>query len=284
MDFCVNNYGTLYIVATPIGNLADFSPRAIEILRQVDFIAAEDTRHSQGLLKHFGIATPMLSLHEHNEHTRAQQCINYLQQNKSIGLISDAGTPLISDPGYQLVRAARANNIKVTPIPGACALITALSAAGLPSDRFIFEGFLTAKSVGRQKRLELLRTEPRTLVFYEAPHRILDLINDMITIFGATRYAVLARELTKTFETIHGDKLANLKIWLTSDSNQQKGEFVVLVEGNSDTVNNTTEIDRILTILLAELPTSQATELAAKITGEKKNKLYEQALRLKANL
>jgi 16S rRNA (cytidine1402-2'-O)-methyltransferase len=268
----------LYVVATPIGNLEDFSARAIETLQNVDQIAAEDTRHSQKLLKHFGITTPLISFYEHNEATSSKILLDCLKKNQSIALISDAGTPLINDPGYRLVKLARQHRIPVIPIPGPCALITALCASGLACDRFIFEGFLPGKGIARQKKLLKFLYETRTTIFYEAPHRILELIDDMLTVFGPKRYVVLARELTKTFETIHGDHLELLKNWLNSDKNQQKGEFVVLMEGAE--YLNPYEIDtqRILGILLDELPIKQATSLTAKITHEKKNKLYALAL------
>ena len=271
----------LYIVATPIGNLGDISARAIETLKHVDFIAAEDTRHSRKLLTQFAINTPMLSLHEHNESERSETLLKRLLQNQNIALISDAGTPLISDPGYRLVQKARQHKIPVIPIPGPCALIAALSASGLNCERFVFEGFLPEKKLARQKKLNDLQHEIRTLVFYEAPHRILDLIEDMLSILGTERQAVLARELTKTFETIHAGNLAELKTWITDDKNQQRGEFVVLVKGNEPTFSHSElEVQRILTLLLNELPIKQATALAAKITHEKKNKLYTQALAL----
>lgn len=268
----------LYVVATPIGNLEDFSPRAINTLQNVNQIAAEDTRHSHKLLKHFGIVTSVISLHEHNEAVTSKLLLDCLKKNQSIALISDAGTPLINDPGYRLVKLAHQHGIPVIPIPGPCALITALCASGLTCDRFIFEGFLPGKSIARQKKLLEFLHETRTIIFYEAPHRILELIDDMLAVFGPKRYVVLARELTKTFETIHGDNLEQLKIWLNLDRSQQKGEFVVLVEGAE--YLNPYEIDkqRILGILLDELPIKQATSIAAKITHEKKNKLYALAL------
>lgn len=268
----------LYVVATPIGNLEDFSPRAINTLQNVNQIAAEDTRHSHKLLKHFGIVTSVISLHEHNEAVSSKLLLDCLKKNQSIALISDAGTPLINDPGYRLVKLAHQHGIPVIPIPGPCALITALCASGLTCDRFIFEGFLPGKSIARQKKLLEFLHETRTIIFYEAPHRILELIDDMLAVFGPKRYVVLARELTKTFETIHGDNLEQLKIWVNLDRNQQKGEFVVLVEGAE--YLNPYEIDkqRILGILLDELPIKQATSIAAKITHEKKNKLYALAL------
>lgn len=271
----------LYIVATPIGNLKDFSARAIETLQTVDLIAAEDTRHSRKLLNHYGIQSPLISFHEHNEATRCKLLLSHLKQNKSVALISDAGTPLISDPGHRLVSLAREQGIQVIPIPGPCALITALSASGLAGDQFIFAGFLPTKSISRQKKLNDLLYETRTLIFYEAPHRIQALIDDMITIFGPERYVVLARELTKTYETIYGNTLQKLKIWLNNDTNQQKGEFVVLVKGATSQVSHITrEAERILPLLLKELSSKQAINLAAKITHEKKNKLYSLALAL----
>jgi 16S rRNA (cytidine1402-2'-O)-methyltransferase len=271
----------LYIVATPIGNLGDMSVRAIETLRRVDYIAAEDTRHSRKLLNHFAINTPVFSLHEYNESERSEMLLKRLQQNKTIALICDAGTPLISDPGYILVQKARQNKIAVVSVPGACALIAALSVSGLDCHRFIFEGFLPEKKIARQKKLEDLLYERRTLVFYEAPHRILDLIEDMLFIFGPKRTVVLARELTKTFETIHEGSVEQLKIWLSEDKNQQRGEFVVLVKGSEQVFTPPAlEIQRILAVLLDELPIKQAASLAARITHEKKNKLYTQALAL----
>ncbi len=268
----------LYVVATPIGNLEDFSARAIETLQSVNQIAAEDTRHSQKLLRHFAITTPLISLHDHNETVCSKILLDCLKKNQSIALISDAGTPLINDPGYRLVKLAHQHGIPVIPIPGPCALITALCASGLACDRFIFEGFLPGKIVARQKKLLEFLYETRTIIFYEAPHRILELINDMLDVFGPNRYVVLARELTKTFETIHGDNLEQLKNWLNSDKNQQKGEFVVLVEGAEYLSPYEIDAQRILGVLLDELPIKQATSLAAKITHEKKNKLYALAL------
>ena len=266
----------LYVVATPIGNLSDISERALQILREVDLIAAEDTRHSGKLLRHYGLTTPLVALHEHNEGKKIQQLIDKLLAGQSLALISDAGTSLISDPGYHLVKAARTAGIRVSPIPGPSALITALSAAGLASDAFIFEGFLASKQGARLKKLASLAEESRTLIFYEAPHRILDCLQDMIQAFGADRKAVLARELTKNFETIHGDSLENLLYWIKADTNQQKGEFVVLVEGKEIIQNDIDpEVLRVLDILSEELPLKQASSLAARITGIKKNALYQ---------
>jgi 16S rRNA (cytidine1402-2'-O)-methyltransferase len=276
--------GALYVVATPIGNLGDFSARAIEVLGQVARIAAEDTRHSVPLLHRHGIATPLLSLHEHNERERVAQLIAELQGGAAIGLISDAGTPLISDPGFHLVRAARAQGIRVIPVPGACAVIAALSAAGLPTDRFVFEGFLPAKSAARRARLEALRGETRTLAFYESSHRIIETLSDMVSVIGAQRPAVLARELTKTFETIRDGRLDELLEFVSNDANQQKGEFVLLVQGAEDVPEDAAEAGRVLGILLEALPVKQAAALAERITGVKKNELYKLALTLKDSM
>ena len=217
--------GVLYVVATPIGNLADISQRALAVLAGVDLIAAEDTRHSGRLLQQYQITSKTLALHDHNERDRAPDVVARLAQGKSVALISDAGTPLVSDPGFHLVRLAREQGFKVVPVPGASAMIAALSAAGLPSDRFVFEGFLPAKTAARKKRLEAMAAETRTLIFYEAPHRLLDTLTDMAAVFGADRQVVLARELTKTFETIKGDAVGALRQWVSSDPNQEKGEM-----------------------------------------------------------
>ncbi|SCW42214.1 16S rRNA (cytidine1402-2'-O)-methyltransferase [Pseudomonas peli] len=273
--------GSLYVVATPIGNLDDISTRALTILRSVALIAAEDTRHSARLMQHFGIGTPLVACHEHNERDQGGRFLARLLAGDDVALISDAGTPLISDPGYHLVRQARAAGIAVVPVPGACALIAALSAAGLPSDRFIFEGFLPAKAAGRRARLEQVKEEPRTLIFYEAPHRILECLQDMQSVFGDERLALLARELTKTFETLKGMPLAELAAWVAADSNQQRGECVVLVAGwqapeGDEAVS--AEAMRVLNLLLAEMPLKRAAALAAEITGVRKNLLYQVAL------
>ena len=273
--------GSLYVVATPIGNLDDISARALKVLREVSLIAAEDTRHSLRLMQHFGIATPLGACHEHNERDEGNRFIQRLLAGEDVALISDAGTPLISDPGYHLVRQARAAGVKVVPVPGACALIAALSAAGLPSDRFIFEGFLPAKAVGRRSRLEAVKEEPRTLIFYEAPHRILECLQDMESVFGPDRPALLARELTKTFETLKGLPLEALRAFVEGDSNQQRGECVVLVAGwaapeTEDAVGS--EAMRVLDLLLKEMPLKRAAALAAEITGVRKNVLYQAAL------
>lgn len=273
--------GTLYVVATPIGNLEDIGARALRVLREVALVAAEDTRHSMRLLQHFGINAPLVACHEHNERDQGGRLIERLLAGESLALISDAGTPLISDPGYHLVRNARAAGVPVVPVPGPCALIAALSAAGLPSDRFIFEGFLPARSTGRRQRLQALAEEPRTLIFYEAPHRLLESLEDMRELLGNERQVVLARELTKTFETLRGAPLGELCAWVASDANQQRGECVLLVEGWQAPAGDealSAEALRVLDLLLAELPLKRAAALAAEITGVRKNLLYQQAL------
>jgi 16S rRNA (cytidine1402-2'-O)-methyltransferase len=282
---CCVSLGTLYVVATPIGNLDDISARAQRTLREVALIAAEDTRHSIRLLQHFGIETPLAACHEHNEREQGGRFITRLLAGDDVALVSDAGTPLISDPGYHLVRQARAAGIRVVPVPGACALIAGLSAAGLPSDRFVFEGFLPARTAGRKARLEALREEPRTLIFYEAPHRILECIQDMVEVFGEARQAVLARELTKTFETLKGLPLGELRDWVAADANQQRGECVLLLAGWEAPEEEGIDAEslRVLDLLLAELPVKRAAALAAEITGVRKNLLYQAALERKAD-
>lgn len=272
----------LYVVATPIGNLGDISARAVDVLSKVDAIAAEDTRHTAQLLQHFAIHTPLFSLHQHNESAKLAAVIERLRQGQSVALVSDAGTPLISDPGFPLVRALRRNGLRVIPIPGASSIIAALSIAGLPTDRFIFEGFLPAKSTARRMRLDALLYEPRTLVFLEASHRIVAMIDDLSAIFGAARPAVIARELTKQFEQVADGSLGELGAWLEADANHQRGEFVVLVAGAPELV---TEVDtpatrRLLQALLAELPTGKAVAVAVQATGLKRKDLYQLALRL----
>lgn len=279
----MSDAGTLYVVATPIGNLEDMTPRAARVLSEADLIAAEDTRHSGRLLRHFGIGTKTEAIHEHNERSQVPRLVEILKGGKSIAFITDAGTPLVSDPGFHLVRAARQAGIRVVPVPGACAAIAALSAAGLPSDRFVFEGFPPAKSAARRAVFGKLREESRTLIFYESPHRILESLKDMSEVFGPGREAVLARELTKQFETLRAGGLGELLEWVGRDADQQLGEFVILIHGlpraEREVVDEAAE--RVLKILLDELPVSQATALAARITGLKKNKLYEYALALK---
>ena len=273
--------GALYVVATPIGNLGDMSHRAIEVLQGVTVIAAEDTRHTNRLLQQFEINTTCLALHEHNERKVTASLVARLQQGDSIALVSDAGTPLLSDPGYHLVREATALGLRVIPVPGPSAIIAALSAAGLPTDRFCFEGFLPSKSGARCARLEALRQATVSLVFFEAPHRILATLADMQHIFGADRQAVLARELTKTFETFLRGSLEEIHRQVNGDQNQQKGEIVLLVHGASPVEHNgiDPETERVLNILLQDLPVKQAAALTAEITGVKKNRLYQQAIK-----
>lgn len=278
-----NNSGVLYVVATPIGNLEDMTARAVRVLSEVALIAAEDTRHSARLLDHFGIATKMQPLHEHNEAAQTAGLLGLLRQGKSIALISDAGTPLISDPGFRLVQAARAEGLRVAPVPGACAAIAALSVAGLPTDRFAFEGFPPTKPAARRAVFEALRNETRTVIFYETPHRLAESLQDLRDVFGPERPAVLARELTKQFETVRAAPLGELAAWVAGDANQQRGESVVLVHGAPPAEGRglDAEAERILRILLQELPVKQAAALAAAITGLKKNQLYQYALDLK---
>lgn len=267
----------LYVVATPIGNLEDFSPRARRILGEVELIAAEDTRHTGQLLRNAGITTPMLSLHEHNEAERTPALMEKLLAGKSVAIVSDAGTPLISDPGFDLVRAARQAGIRVTPVPGPSALVAALSVSGLPTDRFVFEGFLPARPAARRAALSALANESRTIVCYESVHRLAESLADMATAFGSGRPAVIARELTKLHESVHSGTLAELCDWVNRDAHAGKGEVVVLIGGAAQP---TAQLDsgRVLDILLEELPVRQAASLAARLTGGRRNELYKQAL------
>ncbi len=267
--------GTLHVVATPIGNLADLSPRALDTLRAVAAICAEDTRHTRQLLAHFGVERPLLALHEHNEDEIAERLVARLTAGETLALVSDAGTPLVSDPGFRLVRAARAAGIRVSPVPGASALVTALSVAGLPSDRFVFEGFLPAKAGARRARLATLAGEPRTLRFYESAHRIEEALADCVVAVGADRQAVVARELTKLFETVLDGTLAQLHARVVADANQRKGEFVLLVQGAGDDVDaRVAEGRRVYAKLGEHLPPSTAAKLAAEITGAPRKALY----------
>lgn len=269
--------GILYVVATPIGNLADISQRALDVLARVDRVAAEDTRHSGRLLSHFGLNKPLLALHEHNETAMIQRIIGWLGAGESLALISDAGTPLISDPGFKLVRAVRAAGFRVSPIPGPSAVIAALSVAGLPTDRFVFEGFLPSRATARRSRLQALAGDPRTVIFYESSHRIRDSLNDMLTLFGATRQAVIARELTKLYEEVADGSLADLVDWLAADDNHCKGEFVVMVAGAEPVAETdlNAEDRQLLQLLAAELPPKKAAALAARIRGKKKALFYD---------
>ena len=272
--------GILYIVATPIGNRDDITLRALATLEQVDTILAEDTRHSRQLLTALGIKKPLVSLHAHNEGSKSDTIITALLQGQSFALISDAGTPLISDPGYPLVKLARAQNIPVVPIPGACALITALSAAGVPSDTFTFAGFLPAKQAARRQKLETLIHIDHTLMFYESTHRILDSIDDIAHVFGESCALVMAKELTKTFERFVAGTCAEVKDWLLSDSGHCKGEFVLIIPPRLIENKEDFEQENLLSILLAELPLKQAVKLACQLTNANKNIVYKMALDL----
>ncbi len=272
---------SLYVVATPIGHLDDMSFRAVEVLKSVSLIAAEDTRQSVQLLKHFNINTPLTACHDHNESNKIDSLIQKLLAGENLALISDAGTPLISDPGFKLVRAAQEHQIRVIPVPGACAAIAALSAVGLPSDRFSFEGFLPSKHSQRIAQLEKLKDETQTLIFYEAPHRILDCIQDMAQVFGAERPVGFAREITKTFETIKKMTLGELTRFIANDHNQQKGEIVVVVGGATQEKDLEQEkLDQLLMRLLQDLSVKAASQLAADLTGIKKKIAYQRALEL----
>lgn len=277
--------GVLYIVATPIGNLDDLSARAVSVLNSVDVVAAEDTRHSGRLLQHLGLSKRLIALHDHNERDRAGSLLQELEVGRSVALISDAGTPLISDPGYVLVREARSRGLKVSPIPGACALVAALSAAGLPTDRFLFVGFLPAKRSGRRAALEQQVRETATLVFYESPHRILDAVRDIAAVFGEEREIVLGRELTKTFETFYSGSVAEVLATLEADPYGTKGEFVVMIHGAEPVADDGSaaalDVDRLLKLLLAELPVKKVAKLVAEFSGRPKNELYQRALELK---
>lgn len=270
--------GILYIVATPIGNLSDITQRALQTFAEVDLIAAEDTRHSGLLLSHYGIKKPFFALHDHNEQEKSQVLVEKLKNGTHIALISDAGTPLISDPGFHLVRQCREAGIKVVPLPGACAAITALCASGIASDRFCFEGFLPAKSKARKDKLESLIEEERTLIFYESTHRILETLADMQEVLGEDRYVVLAREITKTWETIVGDRLSALRQWLSEDANRTKGEMVVIVEGKAKLDKEaefSVQAIKALRLISQELPLKKAAAIVAELYGYKKNALYQ---------
>lgn len=275
--------GILYVVATPIGNLQDISLRALDILKNVDAIAAEDTRHTSGLLNHFGISKKLIAVHEHNEHQSAEKLLMQLNAGESIALVTDAGTPGISDPGAVVVDLVRKAGVKVVPVPGASAVIAALSASGITQNGFLFYGFLPASGSARRRALEGLKAQTVTLVFYEAPHRILECIADLSLVLGTDRRITFARELTKTFETFYSCNLGDAMAWLEADTNQQRGEFVLLIEAPAQKEAEAIpeEAVRVLKLLLAELPLKQAVKLATDITQLKKNDLYEFALQLK---
>ena len=272
----------LYVVATPIGNFGDISYRALEVLRGVDLIAAEDTRHSQRLLQHFSISTGVVAYHDHSDGRVADRIVRVLAGGGAVALVSDAGTPLISDPGYRLVRATQNSGHKVYPVPGACAAIAALSVSGLATDRFLFEGFLPAKAGTRENRLSALAKESATLIFYEAPHRIADCLGAMAAVFGANREAVIAREISKSFETIRRGPLAELLVFVTDDPNQQRGEIVILVEGNKEVKSQLDEATAALLLRLSqELPAKRAAAVVADLTGIRKKQLYQYLLDIK---
>lgn len=275
--------GKIYVVATPIGNLGDMTARAIDVLKSVDLILAEDTRHSMPLLRHFQIQTKCQAFHEHNEKSVAETVCERVADGESVAIISDAGVPLISDPGFPLVRMAHEKNLKVVAIPGACAAISAISVAGLATDRFSFEGFLPAKSGAKRKVLETLLKESRTMIFYESPRRVVDTLRIMLEIFGAERQAVLARELTKLFETVHKAPLDELLEFVETDANQVKGEIVLLLEGKvqEETDEDDEELRRILTILLDEVSVKQAVSIVMKLKSLKRNQVYPLALEIK---
>ena len=276
----VSGAGILYVVATPIGNRGDFSPRAREILSSVALIAAEDTRHTGQLLHAFGISTPLRAVHEHNETRQTAALLQQLTRGDSVALVSDAGTPLISDPGFDLVRAACEQGIRVSPIPGACAAVAALSAAGLPSDRFVFEGFLPAKNEARRVRLQELATEARTLVLYEAPHRIEGMLQAAAECLGSDRRAMVARELTKLYETLYYGTLAELALRAHSDADMGRGELAVVIAGSPATnIVQSAEAERVLRVLSEELPAAQAAKLTAKLTGAPRRELYDLAVK-----
>jgi len=280
----VRAQGVLYVVATPIGNVGDLSPRARETLAGVDLIAAEDTRHTGLLLRRIGIDRPLQSLHEHNERERVAGVVQRLCDGARVALVTDAGTPLVSDPGFLLVRAARAHGIAVVPVPGPCAAIAALSVAGIATDRFAFEGFLPARRTERHERLAALAAEARTLVFYEAPHRVHALLADLAECFGADREAAIARELTKAHETHYSGTLGDLVSRLAGDKDLARGELVLVVAGRAAAAaaeaDDTAALDRVLGPLLRELPVSRAADLAAEISGAKRNRAYARALEL----
>ncbi len=281
-----SHQGILYVVATPIGNLGDITLRALEVFKSVDAIAAEDTRHTSGLIGHFGIGKKLIAVHQHNEQQSAEALLVRLQSGENIALVTDAGTPAVSDPGAIVVNVLQKAGIKIVPIPGASAVIAALSASGITNNSFHFIGFLPASGSQRRKVLESLKNQTSTLVFYEAPHRIIECVEDLTLVFGEDRRITFAREITKTFETFHHCVLSEAKAWLTNDPNQQRGEFVLLIEAAENNEDNASDIEteRILRLLLANLSLKQAVSLAVDITGAKKNWVYELALSIKATV
>lgn len=282
-DSCSEHFAApaLYVLATPLGNLGDISLRALACLRAVEVVACEDTRHSRPLLDHFGIQAPCFALHEHNENAAGEKLIALLAEGKRVALITDAGTPGISDPGARAVAAVHAAGYKVVPVPGASAVVTLLSVAGLLDPHFLFAGFLPSKGAARRSAIEALRGVPATLVFYEAPHRIAETVADLAAVLEAERTLVIGRELTKRFEEIVRLPLAEASAWIAADSNRERGEFVLAVSAPPLSSGLDADSERVLQCLLAELPTRQAAKLAAEITGQSKNALYARALQLK---
>lgn len=270
--------GALYVVATPIGNIDDLGPRARAVLADVQLVAAEDTRHSGRLLQRLGIEQQLLSLHEHNERERIPRLIERLRAGDSVALVSDAGTPTVSDPGFPLVAAAHDAGVRVIPIPGASAIVAALAASGQPTDRFVFEGFLPAKAGPRRRRLEALANETRTLVLYESAQRIEDTLAELVAVFGGSRSATLARELTKAFETVRRAPLAELSAWVAADANQRRGEIVLVVAGAAEAEQPAADLDTVLDLLLPELPPTRAAAIAARLTGVPRRQAYARAL------
>lgn len=279
-----DSLGQLYVVATPIGNLNDISQRALQILETADWIAAEDTRHSKKLCQHFGINTPLISLHDFNEQTRSQELLGKLKNGETGALVSDAGTPLISDPGYHLVKLLRAHEVKVCPVPGPSAMITALSAAGMPTDRFSFEGFLPAKNTKREDALSGLKEEERTLVFYESPHRLEASLKSFETVFGGEREMVVARELTKHYEQFVSGTIASCLAYFESHSDKVRGEFVIILGGSDQVVEQVAGVeDKLIKLLLSQnLPVKQLSEIVAGFYGLKKKAVYQKALDFKS--
>lgn len=275
--------GTLYVVATPIGNLADLSDRMRDVLRSVAVVAAEDTRHTGKLLQFIGSKAPTLSLHEHNEAQRCEALLQRLEAGDDVALVSDAGTPLISDPGFVMVRAAVQQGLRVVPVAGPCAAIVALSVAGLPTDRFVFEGFLPGKPARRREHLATLRHEPRTLVFYEAPHRCVETLTDLVEVLGAERQAAVCRELTKLHESLYYGTLSELAQRATTDANISRGEIVLVVAGAAEVERTNQDAERVLDLLLEELPAAQAAKLTARLCGVVRADMYELAVARKRN-
>ncbi len=273
--------GILYVVATPIGNLDDITARAVRVLSDVNLIAAEDTRLSRRLAGRYGVRTPMVPYHDHNERRQAATLVARLGAGKDIALICDAGTPLISDAGYRLVRLAQDRGCEVVSVPGPCAAVAALSVSGLPTDRFVFEGFLPAKSPQRRRRLGTVQNDPRTLIFYESVHRLMATLRDMVAVFGGDREAVVAREITKQFEGVRRGTLNDLLEWLASDPGLRRGEFVVLIRGRDAAATPAADVERVLSILLEQLPLKQSASLAGKICGLSANAAYQRGLKLK---